>query len=98
MMSNNPRIVENAMDYVDAMLTPEEREVNRREAALITEMIRTRRENGMSQRRLEELSGVRQPVIARMEKRTTSPQLSTVLKVLAPLGLTLAIVPLEQHQ
>jgi predicted transcriptional regulator len=41
------------------------------------------------------LSGVRQPVIARMEKGN-NPQLATVLKVLAPLGKTLSVVPLPQ--
>ena len=40
---------------------------------------------------LEELSGVRQPVIARMENGSTSPQLDTVLEVLAPLGKTLYV-------
>jgi predicted transcriptional regulator len=42
-----------------------------------------------SQKKLEELSGVSQPVIARME-RGNNPQLDTVLKVLAPLGKTLS--------
>lgn len=63
--------------------------------AIISEMIKARNEENISQKKLEELSGVRQPVIARMEKGQTSPQLDTVLKVLAALGKTLAIVPLE---
>ena len=41
------------------------------------------------------MSGVKQPVIARMESGATSPQLETILKVLAPLGKTLAVVPLK---
>jgi predicted transcriptional regulator len=41
---------------------------------------------------LEQMSGVRQPVIARMEKGTTNPQLETIIKVLAPLGKKLAII------
>ncbi|MBQ3398089.1 MAG: helix-turn-helix domain-containing protein, partial [Synergistaceae bacterium] len=52
-------------------------------------------EKGISQKDLEELSGVKQPIIARMEKGSTSPRLSSVLKVLAPLGKTLAVVPIE---
>ena len=51
---------------------------------------------GISQKKLEKLSGVKQPIIARMEKGTTNPQIETVLKVLAPLGKTLAIVPIEK--
>lgn len=65
-------------------------------AALVAEIVRARHEHGMSQKELEALSGVKQPVIARMERGTTSPQIDTVLKVLAPLGKTLAIVPLDR--
>lgn len=39
----------------------------------------------------------KQPIIARMEKGSTKPQLDTVLKILAPLGKTLAIVPLGKE-
>ncbi|MBD5115682.1 MAG: helix-turn-helix transcriptional regulator [Ruminococcaceae bacterium] len=65
--------------------------------AIIGELIKARQDKGISQKRLEELSGVKQPVIARMEKGYTSPQLDTLLKVLAPLGKTLAIVPLNNE-
>lgn len=58
---------------------------------LIGEIIKAREEKGISQKKLEELSGVKQPVIARMEKGKTSPQLDTILKILAPLGKTLYI-------
>ena len=49
----------------------------------------------LMQRELEELSGVSQPVIARMESGVAVPKLDTVIKILAALGKTLAIVPLE---
>ena len=63
--------------------------------AIIGELIKARREQNISQRQLEELSGVKQPIISRMESGETSPQLDTVLRILAPLGKTLAVVPLE---
>jgi len=75
--------------------TPDEIAESDLQAALITALIEARQEQGISQRRLEELSGVSQPVIARMEKGYTSPQLDTLLKVLAAMGKTLAIVPLQ---
>lgn len=59
--------------------------------ALIGEIIKARKELGLSQRELGMLSGVKQPIIARMEKGTAVPNLNTVLKVLAPLGKTLYI-------
>jgi len=80
------------------LLTPEERAASKLRVALMMELTRARSENGLSQRGLEELSGVKQPVIARMERGYTSPRLDTVLKVLAPLGKTLSIVPLEKGE
>lgn len=83
------------LEFFDTNLTTEEVAESELRVALIGELIKARQEKGISQKKLEELSGVRQPIIARMEKGTTSPQIDTILKILAPLGKTLAIVPLE---
>ena len=80
------------------LFKPEEIAQSHLKASLMGEIIKARREKDISQKRLEELSGVRQPVIARMEKGYTSPQIDTVLKVLAPLGKTLAVVPISAGQ
>lgn len=79
------------------LFTPEEIAASDLRVALIGELIKARQEKGISQKKLEELSGVKQPVIARMEKGSTSPQIDTILKVLAPLGKTLAVVPIDNH-
>ena len=63
--------------------------------AIINEMINAREENGITQKQLEAMSGIKQPVISRMEKGTTDPQLSTVLKILNSLGKTIKIVPMK---
>ena len=91
----NSAIGQNALELIDSLLTPEEILESDLRVALIGELIKARQEKGLSQKKLEELSGVKQPVIARMEKGQTSPQIDTILKVLAPLGKTLAIVPLN---
>ena len=80
-----------ALEHMAGLLTPEEKAAGDLRVALMLELTRARNERGLSQRGLEELSGVRQPVIARMENGSTSPQLDTVLKVLAPLGKTLYV-------
>lgn len=85
----------NVLEFMDSVLTPEEKAESNLRVALIGELIKARQEKGISQKKLEELSGVKQPIIARMEKGSTSPQLDTILKILAPLGKTLAVVPLE---
>lgn len=58
---------------------------------LIAALVKARQTAGLSQKQLEILSGVAQPCIARTEKGTTDPKLSTILKMLEPLGLTLTI-------
>ena len=78
------------------IFTPEELAASDLRVAMMMEFTRARKERGISQKKLEELSGVKQPIIARMEKGNTSPQLDTVLKVLAPLGKTLYIS--ESHK
>lgn len=79
-----------------AFFTPEEIAQSDMRAALVTAFVKARQEQGLSQRQLEAMSGVKQPQIARIEKGKGNPQLDTILKVLAPLGKTLAIVPLRK--
>lgn len=66
-----------------------------REKTIIKDMVRIREEQGLSQAQLGRLCKVKQPVIARMEKSVHSPQLSSILKILEPMGYTLQIVPAQ---
>ncbi len=83
------------LKFMDKMLSTEEIAASNLRVSLIGELIKARQDKGISQKKLEELSGVKQPIIARMERGSSVPQLDTVLKLLAPLGKTLAIVPLD---
>lgn len=96
-ITDNPAIGRSWDEVRKELFTPEEIAESDLRVALIGELIKARREKGLSQKKLEELSGVKQPIIARMEKGTTSPQIDTVLKLLRPLGKTLAIVPLDER-
>lgn len=73
-------------------LTPEEESIINLEKALITAVIETREQSGLTQKQLSELCGVKQPVIARLESAVHSPQINSMLKILKPLGYTLAVV------
>ncbi|MBO6210810.1 MAG: helix-turn-helix transcriptional regulator [Schwartzia sp.] len=81
-------------DVEKELFTPEEIAASDLRVEIIGELIKARNEMGISQKKLEELSGVKQPVIARMERGASMPQINTLLKVLAPLGKKLAVVPL----
>ena len=81
-------------DFEKEIFTPEELAESDLRVSLISELVRARTEKGITQRKLEEMSGVSQPVISRIEKGTISPQIGTLMKMLAPLGKKLAIVPM----
>jgi len=85
-----------ALELIRSYYTPEELAASDLRVAMMIELSNARAEKGISQKRLEELSGVKQPIIARMERGITSPQIDTFLKVLAPLGKTLYIGDLPQ--
>lgn len=93
-MQNNSAIGESWEEVRYRIFPPEEIAESDLRVALIGELIRARQERGITQKQLEEMSGVTQPVIARLERGTTSPNVSTLMKVLAPLGKKLAIVPM----
>lgn len=95
-MTNNTAIGDDWDDIRKELFTPEEIAESDLRVAVIGAIIEAREEQGISQRQLEEMSGVKQPAIARLERGTVSPRLDTILKVLAPLGKTLAVVPIEQ--
>ena len=82
-------------DLEKQLFTPEQIAESDARVAIINEMIRAREEEGITQKQLEVMSGVKQPVISRMEKGNVDPQLSTVLKLLSSLGKTIKIVPMK---
>ena len=81
-------------DVEKELFSPDEIAASDLRVELMVQIARARKERGVTQKKLEELSGVRQPVIARMETGVTSPQLDTVMKVLAALGKKLVITDL----
>ena len=63
------------------------------EVNLIGKLIEAREQKGITQEQLAKMTGLKQPAIARLEAMSVTPKIDTVLKVLKPLGYTLAIVP-----
>ena len=82
-------------EYIDdkERVTPEERALIDFDVELIGKLIEAREAKGYSQRALAELSGIKQPAIARMESLISTPQIDTLIKVLRPLGYKLTITP-----
>ena len=78
--------------------TPEEEAEMEFELEIIQATIDARKKANLTQRELSEKTGIIQPTIARIEKRKTSPQTSTLIKLLYPLGYTLKVVPLQKRK
>ncbi|MCL2766804.1 MAG: helix-turn-helix transcriptional regulator [Peptococcaceae bacterium] len=98
-MANEKRI-NTITDYMNDVtrVSPAERERINFEVAIIGKLIEAREKKGLSQRALAEISGVKQPAIARLESMKATPQIDTLFKILHPLGYTIEIVPLSQDK
>ncbi|MDR2589604.1 MAG: helix-turn-helix transcriptional regulator [Oscillospiraceae bacterium] len=94
---SDKKVIETFSDYMndETRVSPAERERIYFEVALIGKMIEAREAKGLSQRDLADVSGLKQPAIARLESMKATPQIDTLFKVLYPLGYTLEIVPLS---
>lgn len=77
-------------------LNEEDEKIIELEKVLIRTMVRLREERGLTQVQLADICNVKQPIIARMETAVHSPRIDSLLKVLAPLGYTLQIVPIDK--
>ena len=74
------------------IFTPEEIAESRARVELIASIIEARQAKGLSQKDLAEISGIKQPAIARLENGHISPGVDTINRLLAPLGKRLAVI------
>lgn len=84
---------ENYKEYVKTINPDNGRELSaiEEQASIVSEMIKQRTALGLSQRDLAAICGVPQSSVARIESFQTTPNLSTLLKLLGPLGLKLTV-------
>lgn len=61
--------------------------------AIIDELIALRKAKGLTQRDLAKAANLAQPAIARLESKAATPQLDTLLKVVAALDYEIELVP-----
>lgn len=77
--------------------TPEEDAEMQLEMDIIKATIEARKKSNLTQQQLSEKSGIKQPSIAKIENLTHSPQTTTLIKLLYPMGYTLKVVPLNDN-
>lgn len=66
------------------------------EFELLKDFIKLRKEKGLSQQALADLSGVVREKIAKIENGLNSPQINSLIEILEPIGYTIKIVPIEE--
>lgn len=77
-------------------ISPEQEAEIKLEQEIIEATIEARKKCNLTQRELSKKSGIKQPVIARIEKYANSPQTNTLIKLLYPMGYTIKVVPLKK--
>ena len=65
------------------------------EENIIKTIISTRKKKGLTQKEVAEMTGLKQPTIARIENNVNSPQLDTLIKILDALDLKIEINSLK---
>ena len=78
--------------------TPEEEAEMQLEMELIEATIEARKKANLTQQELSEKSGVIQPSIAKIESFARSPQATTLIKLLYPMGYTIKVVPINENE
>lgn len=76
-------------------ITSEEEEEIQLEMEIIKKTIEARKNAKISQEELSSRTGIKQPAIARIEKGIHSPKISTLIKILHPMGYTIKVVPIK---
>ena len=79
-------------------IPPEQEEEIKLEMEIMEATIEARKKAQLSQRELSKKTGIKQPAIARIEKGIGSPRVSTLMKLLYPIGYTLRVVPLNKNK
>ena len=78
--------------------TPEEEAEMQLEMELIEATIEARKKANLTQRELSEKSGIIQPSIAKIESFAQTPQATTLIKLLYPMGYTIKVVPINENK
>lgn len=78
--------------------TKEEEEEMKLEMELIKTTIDVRKKANLTQQELSELTGIIQPSIAKIENFVRTPQYTTLMRLLRPMGYTIKVVPINEKE
>jgi DNA-binding XRE family transcriptional regulator len=77
------------------LFTPEEIVASNARVDLMIALSKARKEKGLTQKKLSEITGVKQSAISRLERGKNPTQLDTLFKLFAAMNMRLQVVPLN---
>lgn len=83
---------------IERDFSKEELEEIELEKEIIRATIEARKSLNLTQQELSKLSGIVQPSIAKIENFVRTPQYTTLMRLLRPMGYTIKVVPLEEKK
>lgn len=83
---------------IEADFTQEDFEEMELEKQIIIATIEARKKANLTQQELSELTGIIQPSIAKIENFVRTPQYTTLMRLLRPMGYTIKVVPINEKK
>ena len=77
------------------LYTPEEIAASNARGEMMIALNKARKEKGLTQKELSEMTGVRQSAISRLENGNTPNQIDTLVRLFAAMNMKMQVVPMN---
>jgi len=77
------------------LYSPEEIAASDARVELMIALSNARKEKGLTQRKLSEMTGIKQSVISKLENGNTPTQIDTLFRLFAAMNMKMQVVPLD---
>lgn len=77
------------------LFSPEEIAASDARVELMIALSNARKEKGLTQKQLSEMTGIRQSVISKLENGNTPTQIDTLFRLFAAMNMKMQVVPLD---
>lgn len=94
-MTENATLGKTWKEVQQELFTPEEIVASNARVDLMIALSKARKEKGLTQKKLSEITGVKQSAISRLERGKNPTQLDTLFKLFAAMNMRLQVVPLN---
>lgn len=94
-MTENATLGKTWKEVQQELYTPEEIAASNARVDLMIALSKARKEKGLTQKKLSEITGVKQSAISRLERGKNPTQLDTLFKLFAAMNMRLQVVPLN---